>query len=125
MSTFTDEQAQVAITITPFDDALVYCPFTTALTGDATTTGTTPVQYTLTATSDLPYATPKTTDPLTANDNRDPQDVTVSPYVNWSTSDTTIATISHDGLLTPVGTGSVTITAEYRGVTATKSVTCS
>ncbi len=43
--------------------------------------------------------------------------------VGWSSSDTTVATISNGGLVTGVGTGTATITATAEGVSGTASVT--
>ncbi len=42
---------------------------------------------------------------------------------NWSVSDTSIATIDGDGVLTAVDDGSVTVTAEQDGITASATVT--
>lgn len=43
--------------------------------------------------------------------------------VRWTTSDATKATVSQNGVVKPVAVGSATITATYRGATATVAVT--
>ncbi len=43
--------------------------------------------------------------------------------VGWSSSDTTVATVSNGGLVTGVATGTATITASSRGVSGTASIT--
>lgn len=43
--------------------------------------------------------------------------------VGWSSSDSTVATISNGGLVTGVGTGTATMTATAEGVSGTASVT--
>jgi hypothetical protein len=45
--------------------------------------------------------------------------------VTWKSSDTASATVSASGLVTKVGTGAVTITAEVRGVVGSLAVTVS
>jgi uncharacterized protein YjdB len=43
--------------------------------------------------------------------------------VGWTSSDTTVATVSNSGLVTGVSTGTATITASSRGVSGTASIT--
>lgn len=47
----------------------------------------------------------------------------VTSDTTWSSSDTTIATVSSTGLVTGVASGAVTITGTYQGFTATQSLT--
>ncbi|MBQ5435578.1 MAG: Ig-like domain-containing protein, partial [Bacteroidales bacterium] len=43
--------------------------------------------------------------------------------VNWSTSDETVAIVSHTGVVTAVAEGTCTITAHFGNLTATCAVT--
>src|SRR5271169_1428232 len=47
----------------------------------------------------------------------------VSTASSWTSSDTTIATVSASGLVTGVAPGTVTVTAAYSGVSGTDTVT--
>ena len=49
------------------------------------------------------------------------QDVTASAA--WSSSDTTIATVSSTGVVTAVGSGQAVITASFSGVSGTDAIT--
>jgi len=58
-------------------------------------------------------------EPLTATVNSRP----FTRGVRWTSSDTTKATVSQNGVVTGVAAGSATITATYAGATATTAVT--
>jgi len=49
---------------------------------------------------------------------------TLTSGPTWSSSNTSVATISSSGLITCAAAGTATITSTYQGVTATGSVTC-
>ena len=60
---------------------------------------------------------------FTAQPGAEPPTTTRAITPNWSVSDTSIATIDGDGVLTAVDDGSVTVTAEQDGITASATVT--
>ncbi len=62
-------------------------------------------------------------DDLTLSVSYDPTDTTVK-NVTWASSDTAVATVSADGLISAIGGGTTTITAEAEGVDGTLTDTC-
>lgn len=55
----------------------------------------------------------------------DSRTIDVSDNATWTSTDATIATVSTTGLVTPIGAGTATITAEFEGATSTTIVTVS
>jgi len=53
------------------------------------------------------------------------EDFTESPLVTWKSSNTKVATVSADGLVTAAGNGTATVTAQYGGVSGSANVTVS
>ena len=83
---------------------------TVTYTPTASKTNTT---LTLSPTSlDLSYG--GSTGPLTATVTPEGESALASPTITWSSSNTSVATVS-DGVVSPVGEGSCTITASYAG----------
>jgi len=90
---------------------------TAPLTAVATlkTIAVTPVGVTVRVTATQQYAAMGTYDDASTGD--------ITSTVAWSTSDSTLATISSTGLLTGVKSGAVTVSASLTGVTGTAAVT--